>query len=89
MIIVVVVTEIKIKDDVTGKALVFVATPINRRKVLNKSISIFSSPWIIDSNVTNHITCDAKKIPFLKPSSQKIISVVYGNTTSQLLGKNL
>ena len=66
------VVETKTKDDIAGKVSAFVSEANNGGKVLNMSIPVSNSGWIIDSGATDHMTFDSRQVSPLKPSSQQL-----------------
>lgn len=49
-------------------------------KVLNTSILVLNSAWIIDSGATDHMTFDNRQITTLNPSSKNCVSTANDNT---------
>ena len=76
------VTEIKTKANVADKASALVAAIDYDGKFLNTSTPVINSTWIIDSSATNHMTLDSRQVSPLRSSSQKIVFIANGNTTS-------
>ena len=52
----------------------------NGGKVLNISIPVSNSAWIIDSGATDHMTFDSRQVSPLKSSSQNSISTANGTS---------
>ncbi len=52
------VVETKTEDDVAGKVSAFESEANNGGKVLNMSILVSNSAWIIDFGATDHMTFD-------------------------------
>ena len=75
------IAEIKTEANVADKASSLVATTDYGGKVLNTSIPVINSTWIIDAGTTHHMTFDSRQVSPLRPSSQKIVSTANDNTT--------
>ena len=81
------IVEIKIEDNFPKKASASVTTSNYGGKVLHISASVINNMWIIDSSATDLMTFDSRRIPSLRHSSQKFISIANGNTTP-FIGKD-
>ena len=84
----IVVVKIKIEDDVAKKASTLVIATNNGGKVLNISTPLSNNTWIIDSDVTNHMTFDSRVSSF-KSSLQKVVSTTNDNTTLVIRERSL
>jgi hypothetical protein len=80
------IVETKTENNVAGKVSALVAAASNGGKVLNMSISISNSAWIIDSSATDHMTFDSRQVSPLKPLSQIFVSTANG-TSVPIIGE--
>ena len=80
------IVETKTEDDSGEKSSALVATVGNGGKVLNISIPVSNSAWIIDSGSTNHMTFDSRQVSPLKSSSQNSVSTANG-TSIPIIGE--
>ena len=81
------IVEIKIEDNVLEKASASVTTSNYGGKVLHISASVINNMRIIDYSATDLMTFYSRRIPSLRHSSQKFISIANGNTTP-VIGKD-
>ena len=80
------IVETKIENNVVGKVSALVAAASNGGKVLNMSISVSNSAWIIDSSATDHMTFDSRQVSPFKPFSQIFVSTANG-TSVPIIGE--
>ena len=76
------VAEIKTEANVTKNASALVATTDYDGKFLNTSTPVINNAWTIDSGAADHMTFDSRQVSPLRSSSQKIVFIANGNTTS-------
>lgn len=48
-------------------------------KALKVSASVTNNTWIMDSDATEHMTCESRQVETLKPSTKNVVSVANGN----------
>lgn len=84
----IVVLEIKTEDEEVNKASTLVMSTNKSGKVLNISTHVFNSAWIIDSNVTDHITFYSRHVLSLNSSKKKFVCAT-SVTTTLVIGEGL
>ena len=80
------IVETKTEDSSREKSSALVAAAGNGGKVLNISIPVSNSAWIIDSGATDHMTFDSRQVSPLKSSSQNSVSIADG-TSIPIIGE--